>query len=103
MEAFRVRYRQMAKALLQKHAPFIEKKTGKVVSEYMTRKEDSLSHKNKNTDIVSGAIYFKQELVFVDSKPRIILKGDIIPNPDARNKLTEDEIKKLKEIIFSLK
>ena len=81
----------------------IEKKTGKVVNQYMTRKEDSLSHKNKNTDIVSGAIYFKQELVFVDSKPRIILKGDIIPNPDARNKLTEDEIKKLKEIIFSLK
>ena len=49
----------------------------------MTRNKDSLSHKNKNTDIVSGAIYFKQELVFVDSEPRIVLKGDI---PNAKNK-----------------
>ncbi|MBI2549027.1 hypothetical protein HYW21_06785 [Candidatus Woesearchaeota archaeon] len=78
----------------------IEKKTGKVINKYMTRKEDSLSHKNKNTDVISGAIYFKQELIFVDKKPKIILKGDIIPNPNAKNRLKEDEMKQLKDMIF---
>ena len=79
----------------------IDKTTGNVVNQYMTRKKDSLSHKNKNTDIISGAIYFKQELIFVNKVPKIILKGDIIFNPNAKNRLNEDEIKKLREIIFN--
>ncbi|RLG15573.1 hypothetical protein DRN69_02825, partial [Candidatus Pacearchaeota archaeon] len=79
----------------------IDKKTGKVINQYATRKADSLSHKNRNTSIVSGAIYFKQELIFVNEKPKIILKGDIILNPSAKNKLKEREVKKLKEIIFN--
>jgi len=79
----------------------IDKKTGKVVNQYMTRKKDGLPHKNKNISLISGVIYFKQELIFIDPKPRIILKGGIIQNPHAKNRLNDKEIKRLKNIIFN--
>lgn len=79
----------------------IDKSTGKVVNRYVSRKDDSLHDKRKSTDIISGVIYFKQELIFIDNEPIIKIKGDIIQNPHAKNKLTEEEIKKLKGIIFN--
>jgi hypothetical protein len=78
-----------------------DNKTGDIVDEYPSRQKDSLHHINKGTDILSGVIYFKQELK-LDNKyePHIILKGNIFQNPYAINKLSETEINKLKEIIF---
>ncbi|MFW5847001.1 MAG: hypothetical protein ACOCUU_02455 [Nanoarchaeota archaeon] len=78
-----------------------DKKTGRVIKEYPTLAEDSLYHKNKKTEIISGVIYFKQNLVFDGDNPKIKLVGDIIQNPNAITKLNDEEIKKLKEIIFS--
>ncbi len=55
----------------------------------------------KNKKVVSGLIYFKRQLI-KDSQGKIkfILVGDIIVNPYAVNQPTENEIKRLKEIIF---
>ncbi len=79
----------------------MDKKTGKTIDQYPSRKDDSIHKTNPNTDIISGVIYFKQELTFdKKNKPFIKLKGDIIQNPKGINLLNENEIKKLKEIIF---
>jgi len=79
----------------------INKNTKTVVKEYPSRKKDSLYDKNKNTTIISGVIYFKKALFFVNNEPRIKLIGDIIINPNAKNILSEKEINKLKKIIFN--
>ncbi|MHA1677524.1 MAG: hypothetical protein ACTSW3_01950 [Promethearchaeota archaeon] len=63
---------------------------------------DSVHKINKNTDIVSGVICFKQELMFDEqNQPFIKLKGDIIQNPNGVNFLNEKELKQLKKIIFN--
>ena len=79
----------------------MDKKSGKVVQQYPSRQPDSLSDKNQKTRIISGIIYFKKDLIFEKEQPRIILIGDIILNPNAVNKPSEDELKELKKIIFS--
>jgi len=78
----------------------IDKTNGHVVNEFMIRQKDSLSDKYKNTDILSGAIYFKRELIFIDNQPKIKLVGDIIINPKAKNKLSDLEVEELKKMIF---
>lgn len=77
-----------------------DKKTSRVVHEYPSRAKDSLQDKNQNTEIISGAIYFKRELAFVNENPIIKLRGDIIINPNAKNRLSDEEISKLKKMIF---
>jgi len=80
----------------------VNKKTGELVSFYVARKKDSINYRNKKSGLISGIIYFKKELVFIKDNPKIILRGDIIQNPNAMNKLSKKEIKKLKSIIFRL-
>ncbi len=77
-----------------------DKKTGRMVHEYPSRQKDSLQDKNQNTEIISGAIYFKRELIFVNEEPVIKLKGDIIINPNAKNKLSDEEVNELRKIVF---
>ncbi|MFW6026380.1 MAG: hypothetical protein ACOCRX_08555 [Candidatus Woesearchaeota archaeon] len=80
----------------------MDKKQRKVVNQFPSRKDDSIHKINKNTEIVSGVIYFKQELIFdKDNQPFIKLKGDIIQNPKGINTLNENELIQLKKIIFS--
>jgi hypothetical protein len=80
----------------------MDKKQGKVVNQFPSRKDDSIHKINKNTEIVSGVIYFKQELMFdKDNQPFIKLKGDIIQNPKGINILEEKELIELKKIIFN--
>ncbi|MFA5953335.1 MAG: hypothetical protein WC812_01960 [Candidatus Pacearchaeota archaeon] len=55
----------------------------------------------KNKKVVSGLIYFKRQLIKdPQGKIKFILVGDIILNPYAVNQPNEEEVKKLKEIIF---
>jgi len=79
----------------------IDKKSGKVINEHPSRQADSLGDKNPNTGIVTGVIYFKQDLSLRDNKPRILLIGDVILNPNAINTLTQEELQELKRLIFS--
>lgn len=78
----------------------LDKGTGRIVNQFATRKKDSLSDRDKRVEVISGAIYFKKELTFIDKNPKIVLKGDIIQNPNAINKISADEIDKLKILIF---
>jgi hypothetical protein len=80
----------------------IDKKTGKVIADKTIREADSIYDKNKNTSILSGVIFFKTKLELENNKPKLKLKGDIIPNPNAINKPTEEELKELKEVIFEV-
>jgi len=61
------------------------------------RKDDAVI---KNKEFISGLIYFKPQLVNLDEKIKFILTGDIISNPDAINKITPEDYKKLRRIIF---
>lgn len=61
------------------------------------RKDDAVI---KNKEFVSGLVYFKSQLINTDGKIKVILMGDIIENPDAINKITPEDYKKLKRIIF---
>lgn len=80
----------------------MDTKKGRVVDDYPSRKDDSIHKKNKNTEIVSGVIYFKQELMFdKENQPYIKLKGDIIQNPNGINTLSDKELIELKKIIFN--
>lgn len=77
------------------------KKTGDIVKEYASRSQNSLSHKNKKTETVSGVIYFKEELGFRENlSPYIKLNGKIINNPFGKRVLSEKEIKSLNSILF---
>lgn len=79
----------------------MDKKQGKVINQFPSRKDDSIHKLNKNTEIISGVIYFKQELMFdKENQPFIKLKGDIIQNPKGVNTLSETELIELKKIIF---
>jgi len=79
----------------------MDKKQGKVVNQFPSRKDDSIHKINKNTEIISGVIYFKQELMFdKENQPFIKLKGDIIQNPKGVNILSEKELIELKGLIF---
>lgn len=81
----------------------IDKSTGKTIKEYTARSPDSLGHKNKKTEIVSGVIYFKRDLV-IDEKnnSHIRLIGNIINNPNSKKILNDEDIQKLKEIMFKI-
>lgn len=61
------------------------------------RKDDAVI---KNKEFISGLIYFKPQLVNLGGKIKFILTGDIISNPDAINKITSEDYKRLKKIIF---
>lgn len=61
------------------------------------RKDDAVI---KNKEFISGLVYFKPQLVNLDGEIKFILTGDIINNPDAINKITPEDYKKLKKIIF---
>ena len=77
------------------------KKTGDVVKEYASRSQNSLSHRNKKTETVSGVIYFKEELGFRENlSPYIKLNGKIINNPFGKRVLSEKEMKRLNSILF---
>ncbi len=62
------------------------------------RKDDAVI---KNKEFISGLIYFKPQLVNLGGKIKFVLVGDIIPNPDAINKIAPEDYKKLKRVIFS--
>ena len=79
----------------------IDNKTKEVVDTQPIRKENSLWNINEKTNIISGIIYFKMDLSVKDKKVNIVLKGDIINNPQALNTLTEKELSFLKKTIFS--
>lgn len=80
----------------------MDKQTGKSVAQYPSRLRDAIHDKNMNTDVISGVIYFKQELMFNEkSEPYIKLKGGILQNPKAINKLSEIELNKLEHMIFN--
>ena len=77
-----------------------DKATGKVVKEYPSRQPDSLGDKNAKTGLITGVIFFKQNLSLIEGRPSISLLGNIILNPNAINTLSPEEIKELQEIIF---
>ncbi len=54
----------------------------------------------KNKEFISGLVYFKPQLVNLDGEIKFILTGDIVSNPDAMNKISPKDYKKLKRIIF---
>jgi len=77
------------------------KKTGEVIKEFAAHSQDSLGHTNKKTEIVSGVIYFKEELGFRENlSPYIKLNGKIINNPFGKRVLSEKEMKSLNSILF---
>lgn len=61
------------------------------------RKDDAVI---KNKEFISGLVYFKPQLVNLDGEIKFILTGDIINNPHAINKITPEDYKELKRIIF---
>jgi hypothetical protein len=71
--------------------------TGETTNGDWIRQDDAIV---KNKKVVSGLVYFKKRLVNVDGQIKFLLEGDIISNPYAVNQPTEEEIKKLKKIIF---
>ena len=79
---------------------YVNKKTGERTGGQTIRQDDS-PLKDDKKKIISGIIYFKKQLVNLDGGTRFILVGDIIANPYAFNLPSEEEIKKLREIIFS--
>lgn len=77
---------------------YINNETNERTEGQWVRQDDAIAKEKK---VVSGLISFKRQLVTQDGEMKIILSGDIVSNPYAVNKPTEDEIKKLKEIIFN--
>ena len=71
--------------------------TGETAGEGWIRQDDAIA---KNKKVVSGLIHFKKQLVNAKGQIKFLLEGNIIPNPYAVNQPTDEEIKKLKEIIF---
>ncbi|MFH1938494.1 MAG: hypothetical protein ABIJ60_03065 [Patescibacteria group bacterium] len=71
--------------------------TGETTEPKEIRQEDAIV---KGKNIISGLIYFKKQLVNLDGEIKFILVGDIIQNPYAVNKISDEDYKKLKEVIF---
>jgi len=76
---------------------YINNKTGERTEPKLVREDDAIAKEKK---VVSGLISFKRQLVNSQGKIKFILIGDIIVNPYAVNQPTEEDIKRLKEIIF---
>lgn len=77
-------------------------KEGKFMRDFPSRSDDSIAKKFKNHSLLSAVIIFKRLFVFEENwSPRVTLQGNIFINPHAKNKLNEEELKKIKEVIFS--
>ncbi len=72
-------------------------KTGETTEPKTVRKNNAVI---KNKEFISGLVYFKPQLVNLNGEIKFILRGDIINNPNAINKITPEDYKKLKKIIF---
>lgn len=73
-------------------------KTGETTPSRTIRQNNAVI---KNKEFISGLIYFNPQLVNVGGEIKFKLIGDIIPNQEALNKITPEDYKKLKKIIFS--
>lgn len=80
----------------------IDKETGKEVDSGLTRGKSKLMYneKHKKWSAISGLIYFEKKLASKDDSYYIKLVGDIICNPEAKNKLEKNEYIRLKKKLF---
>ena len=78
----------------------IDKKTGEVVEEGTSRAKDSLHDTDKRTEVITGVIYFKEDLILDVSTPKIKLVGDILLHKNSKNVLSYKGLNILKEILF---
>ena len=72
--------------------------TGETTEPKEIRQDNAIVEKKP---IITGIIYFKKQLVNLDGEIKFILVGDIIQNPYAINKISDEDYKKLKDIIFA--
>ena len=76
-----------------------DKKTGKEVKSYPTRKDDSFGRKLKHGNVISAIMLVRREVDHKDLKVK--LYGKTIPNPYAKIKLDEKTIQKIEEVVFT--
>lgn len=76
-----------------------DKKTGKEVKSYPTRKDDSFGRKLKHGNAISAIMLVRREIDHRDLKVK--LDGKTIPNPYAKIKLDKKTIQKIEGVVFT--
>ena len=78
----------------------MDKKTGKEVKSYATRKDDSFGKKLEYGNVISAILMVRRDVDHRDMKVK--LTGKLIPNPYAKIKLDKKSIKKVEKALLGI-
>ena len=79
----------------------VDKKGGKIGEIETIRLRDSIGEKKAESSLLGGVIYFNYSVRdTTEGNPRLILSGNLINNPYSKHSLGEEDLEKLKRMIF---